>query len=99
MATYQARMMDAATGGEGIYEFEDRDDLFSKTPVRIIRAFMEYIGEDLIPENYRDFELNAAVKNDAAEVVTGLGSLILIHDPPLPFAIMISPKAASAEAD
>ena len=99
MTTYQARMMDAATGGEGIYEVEDREDLFGKTPVRIIRAFMEYIGEDLIPENYKDFELNAAVKNEAAKVVTGLGTLILINDPPLPFAIMISPKPASAESD
>ena len=99
MTTYMARMMDASTGGEGIYEFEGGEDLFRQTPVRIIRAFMEHIGKDLIPDNYEDFELNAAVKNDVAHVVTGLGSLILINDPPLPFAVMISPKPAAAEAD
>jgi len=94
MATYRARMMDAASGGEGIYDFEDGDELFRQSPVRVIRKFMERVGRDLIPENYEDYELNAAFKNDTAQVITGLGSLVLVNRPPLPFVIMISPKAA-----
>ena len=94
MASYRARMMDAASGGEGIYDFEDGDELLRQSPVRVIRKFMEHVGRDLIPENYEDYELNAAFKNDTAQVITGLGSLVLVNRSPLPFVIMISPKAA-----
>ena len=94
MAQYRARMMDASTGGEGIYDFEDGDALMSETPVRIIRRFMEHVKHDLISSAYKDYQLNAAFKNDDVNVVTGLGTLILTNQPPIPFAIMISPKAA-----
>ena len=97
MTTYRARMMDASTGGEGIYDFEDGDALLARTPVRVIRTFMEHVGHELIPANYEDYELNAAFKNDDAQVITGLGNLILTNRPPIPFAVMISPKAAEAE--
>ena len=97
MSTYRARMMDAASGGEGIYDFEDREDLIRQSPVRVIRKFMEHVGRDLIPSNYEDYELNAAFKNDGAQVITGLGSLVLTNQPPIPFVIMISPKAAAEE--
>ena len=92
MTSFQARMMDAATGGEAVYAFEAEADLVHDTPVRIIRKFMEHVHHDLIPETYKDYELNAAFKNQEAQVVTGLGSLILQHKPPIPFAVMISPS-------
>lgn len=94
MATYRARMMDADSGGEGIYDYEDDEDLLRQSPVRVIRNFMEHVGRDIIPENYEDYELNAAFKNDTAQVIAGLGSLILVNRPPLPFVIMISSKSA-----
>ena len=97
MTAYRARMMDASTGGEGIYDFEDGDAFLMQTPVRIIRKFMEHVGHDLIPSNFEDYELNAAFKSDNAQVVTGLGNLILTHRPPIPFAVIISPNAAEAE--
>ena len=96
MTTYRARIMDAATGGEGSYDFEEAEELLRSSPVRVIRKFMEHIEHDLIPENYQDYELNAAFKSDDAKVVTGLGSLMLTHDPAIPFVIMISAKAAEA---
>ena len=64
MTTYRARVMDAATGGEGIYDFEDGDAFLLETPVRVIRKFMEHVGKDLIPSNYEDYQLNAAFKCD-----------------------------------
>lgn len=97
MATYRARMMDAESGGEGIYDFDDGDDLIRQSPVRVIRKFMEHVGRDLIPSNYEDYELNAAFKNDTAQVITGLGSLVLTNRPPIPFVIMISPKSAEQD--
>jgi hypothetical protein len=97
MATYRARMMDAESGGEGIYDFDDDDDLIRQSPVRVIRKFMEHVGRDLIPSNYEDYELNAAFKNDTAQVITGLGSLVLTNRPPIPFVIMISPKSAEKD--
>jgi len=46
MARYTARMMDAATGGEGAYDFDGPDNLLSLTPVRVVRAFMEHVDRD-----------------------------------------------------
>ena len=97
MAEYRARMIDSTTGGEGRYDFEADDDLFRHTPVRIIRKFMEHVEKNVIPENFQDYELNAAFKNDKVPVVTGLGSLALSHDPALPFAVMITPKAVKSD--
>ncbi len=96
MATFRARMMDGVTGGERIHDFDAEDELMRSTPVRVIRKFMEYLGEDLIPGSYDDYELNAAFKNDEAHVVTGLGSLMLKSGATIPFLIMISPKALEA---
>jgi len=39
MTVYRARMLDADTGGEGIYDFEHRDDLFDHPTDEIIEAF------------------------------------------------------------
>lgn len=96
MTTYRARIMDAATGAEGSYDFEEADDLLRYSPLRVIRKFMEHAEHDLIPESYQDYELNAAFKSENAKVVTGLGSLVLTHDPAIPFVIMIAAKAADA---
>lgn len=94
MTAYRARIMDSSTGGEGIYDFEDGEDLLGQTPVRVIRKFMEHAEHDLIPHQYGDYELNAAFKNDTAHVVTGLGSLLLANGATIPFMIMISARAA-----
>ena len=92
MATYRARMMDAATGGEGVYDFDALDDLFGKSPIKIINAFIDHVDRKLFPHQHIDVELNAAMKNDEHQVVTGMGKLVLEHQPPLPFLVMIAPK-------
>ena len=98
MTIYRARLMDAETGAEGVYDFEDGDELIRQSPVRIIRRFMEHVARDLLPHNFEDYELNAAFRNDTAHVVTGLGTLLLTHRPAIPFAIMIAQKAEDPDA-
>ncbi len=93
MAHYQATVMHATTGGEGIYAFEGPDDLLSKTPVRVVRHFMEQIDAKFLPQDHVDYELNAAMKNSDRGVITAMGSMQLREGPPLPFLLMIA-KAA-----
>ncbi len=94
MATYSVRMMDASTGGEGRYAFEGPDDLFSETPVRIVKTFMDHVDRSLLPHEHIDYEINAAFKNSEHRTVTALGQLILEHLPPIPFMMMITPDHA-----
>ena len=102
MNTYVARMMDAETGSEGRYEFEADDGLLGKSPVKVVRAFMEHVDKDLFPHQHIDYELNAAFKNKGKKVVTAMGSLVTGHDPEIPFLLMIVSKkreqAALADA-
>lgn len=94
MATYTARLMDAETGNEGLYDFEGPDDLLLKTPVRIVRHFMEHVEEDVLPTQHVDYELNAAMKNATKAVVTAMGELHFENNGTVPFMLMISSKAA-----
>ena len=98
MTKYVAQVMHAATGGMGTYEFDSDDDLLLQTPFRVIRKFMQHVGSDLIPASYKDYELNAAFKNEQVQVVTGMGELVLQKDPPIPFLIMIGARDRKADA-
>jgi hypothetical protein len=90
MATYTVRMMDADTGGEGVYSFEAPEELFAATPIRIVKAFMDHVDQDVLPHQHVDYELNAAFKNETKTVVTAMGQLILEHLPPIPFMLMVT---------
>ncbi|MBP5858980.1 hypothetical protein KAJ83_18315 [Marivibrio halodurans] len=93
MALFTARMMDAASGSEGRYDFEADDDLLDRTPVRVVRAFMEHVDREIFPRVPIDYELNAAFANrDHHRVVTAMGTLIHDDDAPTPFLLMISSK-------
>lgn len=93
MTTYYARILDADTGAEGKYSFEGPANLFSETPVRIVRAFMEHVDRNLLPQKHVDYELNVALKNAEHEVVTAMGAFHFDGGRPgLPFLLMISPK-------
>lgn len=98
MAQYQATMVDAETGGHETYYFESRDDLFKDTPVRITRAFMEYVDRTLFPKQHIDYEINATFKDSEHAVVTTIGVLLFEHDGRLPFMMMITPKHAPEKA-
>ena len=91
MATYRARMMDAETGDDGLYDFEAHDDLMNDTPVRVVRTFFEHVDRTLFPTKHVDYEINAAFKNKERRIVTCMGSLHVEGDvPPAPFLLMIS---------
>ncbi len=90
MASYTVRMMDAETGGEGVYKFEGADALFAGTPINIVKAFMDHVDKDELPHQHIEYELNAAFKNEAKTVVTAMGQLILEHLPPIPFMLMVT---------
>lgn len=92
MAHYQATMVDAETGGHNTYDFEARDDLFADTPVRITRAFMEYVDRTLFPKQHIDYEINATFKDSEHQVVTTIGVLLFDHGGRLPFMMMIAPQ-------
>jgi hypothetical protein len=90
MAGYRAWMTDEETGNEGVYDFEGPDDLFAQTPVRVVRTFLEYVDEAIFPKRHLDYEINAALKHGANDVVTAMGSWIIDPDgPPMPFTLFI----------
>ena len=93
MAIYTARLMDAKSGNEGLYDFEAPDDFLTRTPVRVVRHFMEFVDKDVLPSQHVDYELNAALKNPAGSVVTAMGNLHFEHgEDPAPFLLMIAAK-------
>jgi hypothetical protein len=97
MATYQARMLDAETNGEGHYVFEGPDGLMQKTADEIVGVFFDHVEREVL-KRHADWEINAVMKNRDRGVVTAIGSLIPDkNDPPLPFLLLISNGAGAAE--
>ena len=90
---FVGRIMDATTGGEGRYEFDGPDNLLKKTPVRVVKTFMEEVAMTESQHEIEDFEVNAAFKNTEYGVVTCMGSLILENGGRLPFLLMVSPAS------
>ncbi len=94
MAVFTARLMDANSGNEGVYDFEAPADFMTRTPVRIVRHFMEFIDKDVLPTQHVDYELNAALKNAERGIVTAMGNLHFEHgEDPAPFLLMIAARA------
>ena len=89
MATYEAILMHGNRGGEGKYSFEGKDDLLKRSPVKVLRAFLEYLDEHA-GIGHIDYEINAAMKNKEKGVVTALGNLVFHGDDEQPFICMIS---------
>ncbi|MDX2309003.1 MAG: hypothetical protein NW216_12240 [Hyphomicrobium sp.] len=93
MRTYYARMMDAATGGEGSYRFEGPEDLMKRTADEVVTVFFEAIGPKIL-ESMVDWEVNGALKNRDRGIVTAMGALIPDrNEPDMPFLLMISDRA------
>ncbi|WP_172298623.1 hypothetical protein [Pseudoruegeria sp. HB172150] len=89
MANYTASLMHGNRDAEGVRTFEGPEDLMSQSPVRVMRAFMDWVdahsGLDHI-----DFELNAAMKSKDGKTVTALGNLIFDGNSEQPFICMIT---------
>ncbi len=91
MATYVARMMDAASGNEGRYTFEGPDDLLTRRgPSRVLMHFLDQLDRREFPHQHVDYELNGAYKNREHGVVTGMGTLEFENGATAPFLVMIS---------
>lgn len=88
MAKYQAILMHGERGGEGRYVFEGNDDLLKKSPMKVLRLFMEHLDKTA-GLGHIDYEVNAAMKNKEKGVITALGNLDLGNDTQ-PFVCMIS---------
>lgn len=97
MTRYLGVLMHGNRGGEGRYEFDGPDDLLKKSPVRVMRAFMESI-EARHDIGYLDYEINAAMKNDRHEITTVIGELVFESDNQ-PFMCMVSRPDAGSGAN
>ncbi len=92
MATYYARMLDAATNGEGAYTFDGPDDLMRKTADEIVSVFFNHVEREVL-KTHADWEVNGVMKNKERKIVTAIGSLIPEKDDqPLPFLLLISDR-------
>lgn len=90
MARYVARMLDAETGGEGIYQFEGPDQLMQRTADEIVSVFFDRVEKQILAHHV-DWEINGVMKNRERGVVTAMGTLIPDKaTPPLPFLLLIS---------
>ena len=92
MAKYYARMLDAATSGEGSYTFDGPADLMARTADEIVGVFFEHVEKQVLGTNV-DWEINGVMKNRDRRVVTAMGSLIpQKDDTPMPFLLLISDR-------
>jgi hypothetical protein len=90
VTTYNARMLDAETGGEGRYRFEGPPDLMNRTADEIVALFFDHVEKQVL-QRHADWEINGVMKNRERGVVTAIGSLIPArNEAPLPFLLMIS---------
>jgi hypothetical protein len=90
MSTYYARMLDAATDGEGSYTFEGPSDLMERTADEIVAVFFDHVEKEIL-KSHADWEINGVMKNKERAIVTAIGSLIADKgDPPSPFLLFIS---------
>lgn len=96
MAHYRAHMMSANRGTEAKYDFDAGDDLLSRSPVKVLKAFFDNVEGDPIPKGDLEYEINAAFKRETSvgPVVTAMGSLHLQDNdgPAMPFMVMIANK-------
>ena len=82
--------MHGERGGDGSYEFDGPDDLFSHSAMTILRTFMAHL-EASAGLGHIDYHVNAAMKNKEKQVVTSLGSLVFHGNDEQPFVCMINP--------
>lgn len=91
MRKFSAILMHGNRAAQGEYEFEGDDRLFDDTPVKIMRAFMDSI-EERLGVGFIEYEINGALKNTAALVVTVIGEFHFEDENSQPFMCMIRPS-------
>ncbi|MEP3113190.1 hypothetical protein [Nisaea sp.] len=90
--TLVAAMMSATRQTQEEHRLIIQDDaLWSKTPIRINRAFAEFVDEKVFPDEMVDFEINASFKNEEHKCVTAMGQVVFERGL-IPFTLMISER-------
>ncbi|WP_193186315.1 hypothetical protein [Nisaea sediminum] len=90
--TLVATMMSATGDNQEEYVFTtEDDDIWQKTPLNIIRAFAEYVDEEVFPKEMVDFEINASFKNEEHKCVTAMGQMVFERGR-IPFTLMIGER-------
>lgn len=90
--TLIATMMSATRSTQEDYVFTvDDDEIWSKTPIKIIRAFAEFVDAKVFPEEMVDFEINASFKNEEHHCVTAMGQMVFERGR-IPFTLMIGDR-------
>lgn len=93
MTTYIARMLDSATGAEGAYRFDHREDLMERPADDIVAAFFEHAEREVFSRRHVEYELNGVVKNNKQRTVVAIGSMRMQGDADYqPFTIFIAPQ-------
>ena len=92
MTIYNARMMDSATGAEGAYQFEHREDLMQRPADDVVAAFFEFAEREVFERGHLEYELNGVVKNNDYKTVVAIGSMRMQGDQDYqPFTVFIAP--------
>lgn len=80
MTTYIARMLDSATGAEGSYRFDHRDDLMDRPADDIVAAFFEHAEREVFTRGHVEYELNGVVKNTKQNTLVAIGHMRMEGD-------------------
>jgi hypothetical protein len=91
MADYVCRMLHGRSGAEVDHPFDGPDDLMRRSPVRVMRYFMEHVTEKGFIE-HEDYEIYSALKSSDGGVVTVTGEFHYTPESRSPFVCMIAPK-------
>lgn len=75
MIRYQARMLDSVTGGEGVYNFQHREDLLKAPADDIVAAFFDYADREIFERGHVAYELNGVIKNKKQGTVVAIGQM------------------------
>ena len=89
MAGYVGRMLHGRSGAEVDHPFEGPDDLMARSPVAVMRFFMEHVAQRKFVE-HEDYEVFSALKSADGTVVTVLGDFLYAAGNRSPFVCMIA---------
>ncbi len=85
--------MDSDSGGEGIYDFVHREDLFDRPADEIVEAFFQHADRTVFSHHHASYELNGCVKHKDQGVVAAMGTLHLEGGgKDLPFTLIVGPR-------
>lgn len=90
--TFNAALMDAESGGNEHYRFEDVPELFELPADSIVERFIRHLESTGVHPEPIDYALDSAVKKKHDRFVLATGSLVLAKGE-IPFLLMISSGA------